>query len=97
MIKGNKRQIKYIVTPILALFLCFLLVRSIPVSAEIKPSTDEALELIPGGISIGVKVNTKVLVVGYAKIETDQGLIDSPALEKNIGIGDIINKVNNIK
>ncbi|WP_426349423.1 SpoIVB peptidase [Alloiococcus sp. CFN-8] len=52
--------------------------------------------LVPSGMSIGVKVNTKVLVVGYAKIETEQGLLDSPALEKNIGIGDIINKVNNI-
>ncbi len=96
MIKGNKRQIKYIVTPILALFLCFLLVRSIPVSAEIKPSTDEALELIPGGISIGVKVNTKVLVVGFAEIITDKGAVDSPALLGNILVGDIINEINGI-
>lgn len=63
---------------------------------EVNNSINYDRTLIPSGMSIGVKVNTKVLVVGYAKIETEQGLIDSPALEKNIGIGDTINKVNNI-
>ena len=69
---------------------------SINDDVEANNSINNDRMLIPSGMSIGVKVNTKVLVVGYAKIETEQGLIDSPALNQNIAIGDTINKVNNI-
>lgn len=51
-------------------------------------------KVIPGGQSIGVKINSKgVLVVGYHQVETDTGKV-SPGEEAGIKIGDLITKIN---
>ncbi|MFT8317428.1 MAG: SpoIVB peptidase [Sporolactobacillus sp.] len=51
--------------------------------------------LVPGGESIGVKVNTKgVLVVGYHLIDGNRGQ-SSPGESAGIRIGDVITRINN--
>ncbi|HHV73723.1 MAG TPA: SpoIVB peptidase [Thermoanaerobacterium sp.] len=56
------------------------------------------IKVIPGGDSIGVKLNTKgALVVGYSDIIGTDDKIYSPYREGKIQIGDIILEVNNIK
>lgn len=54
-------------------------------------------ELIPGGIPVGIYVQTEgVFVIGTGKIETEQGSIDSPA--KNIvKTGDYITSVQGVE
>ena len=53
------------------------------------------LKVIPGGQSIGVKLNTLgVLVVGHHLIETKQGP-KSPGEDAGIKVGDIIMEINN--
>ncbi|NLI93563.1 MAG: SpoIVB peptidase [Peptococcaceae bacterium] len=53
------------------------------------------IELIPGGHSIGVTLQTKgVLVVGYAPIINQQGKEVFPAKQSGIEIGDTILKIN---
>ena len=53
------------------------------------------IEVYPGGISIGVKINNKgALVVGYSDISTHEGLSESPGKVAGIGLGDIIEEVN---
>ncbi|TCP31193.1 stage IV sporulation protein B [Scopulibacillus darangshiensis] len=55
------------------------------------------LRLIPGGESIGVKLNTKgVLVVGYHLVDAANGE-KSPGEKAGIQVGDIITKINNKK
>lgn len=52
------------------------------------------LKVVPGGQSIGVKLNTLgVLVVGYHQIETEAGK-KSPGEEAGIEVGDVITKIN---
>lgn len=61
---------------------------------ENKPS----LELIPGGHSIGVTLQTKgVLVVGFAAIVNEQGKESFPAKDSGIVVGDTILEVNGEK
>ena len=49
-----------------------------------------------GGEPLGIKVNTKgLLVIGVADIETEEGLKASPAIKAGIQIGDNILKVQN--
>lgn len=53
------------------------------------------LSVYPGGQPVGVKLNTKgVLVVGLSDIETDKGKMSSPAAFGGIEIGDSIIKIN---
>ena len=53
------------------------------------------IEVYPGGISIGVKINNKGdLVVGYSDISTHEGLSESPGKVAGIELGDIIEEVN---
>lgn len=53
------------------------------------------IEVYPGGISIGVKINNKgALVVGYSDISTHDGLSESPGKVAGIELGDIIEEVN---
>ena len=53
------------------------------------------IEVYPGGISIGVKINNKgALVVGYSDISTHEGLSESPGKVAGIELGDIIEEVN---
>ncbi len=55
------------------------------------------LKVVPGGQSIGVKLNTKgVLVVGHHQIETDKGTA-SPGEDAGIQVGDMITRINNTK
>lgn len=54
-------------------------------------------KVIPGGQSIGVKLNTLgVLVVGYHQVETEKGRV-SPGELAGIQVGDIITKINGEK
>ncbi|RLQ98286.1 SpoIVB peptidase [Falsibacillus albus] len=54
-------------------------------------------KVIPGGQSIGVKLNTLgVLVVGHHLVSTEQGKL-SPGEEAGIQVGDIITKINGKK
>lgn len=55
------------------------------------------IKVIPGGQSIGVKLNTEgVLVVGHHLIETTRGQ-KSPGEFAGIEVGDMITKINGIK
>ncbi|WP_066173462.1 SpoIVB peptidase [Bacillus marinisedimentorum] len=55
------------------------------------------LKVVPGGQSIGVKLNTKgVLVVGHHQIETSKGTA-SPGEDAGIKVGDIITSINDTK
>ncbi|MCJ7688092.1 MAG: PDZ domain-containing protein, partial [Clostridiaceae bacterium] len=54
--------------------------------------------IYPGGAPIGVKLNTKgVLVVALSDIEGVKGKIQSPAASAGIQIGDSIIKINDIE
>lgn len=53
------------------------------------------LMVYPGGQPIGIKINTKgVMVVGLSDIETENGKVQSPAVKSGIEIGDSILKIN---
>ncbi|ADU29986.1 SpoIVB peptidase [Evansella cellulosilytica] len=55
------------------------------------------LKVIPGGQSIGVRVQTDgVLVVGHHLVDTDEGSL-SPGENAGIEVGDTITKMNGIK
>lgn len=55
------------------------------------------LKVIPGGQSIGVKLNTLgVLVVGFHQIETEAGK-KSPGESAGVEVGDMITKINGTK
>ena len=55
------------------------------------------LKVIPGGQSIGVRVQTDgVLIVGHHLVETDEGSV-SPGELADIHVGDMIIKMNGIK
>ncbi|MDP9749689.1 SpoIVB peptidase [Thermoanaerobacter pentosaceus] len=61
------------------------------ISVDIVPPT----KVVPGGQAIGVKLNTKgVLVVGYSDIMGEDSKIYSPYKQGKIQIGDIILEVN---
>ncbi|WP_054636456.1 SpoIVB peptidase [Thalassobacillus sp. C254] len=52
------------------------------------------IEVVPGGQSIGVKLNSEgVMVVGHHQIPTGKGKI-SPGKEAGIEVGDVIKKIN---
>jgi len=58
----------------------------------------QKIELIPGGHSIGVTLQTKgVLIVGYSPIINAQGKEVYPAKDSGIEVGDIILKINDTK
>lgn len=63
-------------------------------SVSVKPVPE--ISLYPGGISVGVKLNTKgVLVVALSDIEGSSGKITSPAAQSGLAVGDSIIKINN--
>ena len=69
--------------------LGFIPIKSIAVS-KVKD-----LEVYPGGSNIGIKINTKgVLVVGHSDIEKDNTRVESPAKTSGIELGDILIKIN---
>ncbi|WP_413785486.1 SpoIVB peptidase [Cytobacillus sp. IB215665] len=52
------------------------------------------LKVIPGGQSIGVKLNSiGVLVVGFHQVDTEEGSV-SPGENSGVKIGDLITKIN---
>ncbi|QAA32077.1 SpoIVB peptidase [Clostridium manihotivorum] len=58
-------------------------------------SKSEDLEIYPGGSCVGVKIQTKgVLVVGFSDIETNEGKAESPSRKAGIMLGDVVLKVN---
>lgn len=66
----------------------------VPVKSVNVKSIPE-ISLYPGGISVGVKLNTKgVLVVALSDIESENGKATSPAAQSGIIVGDSILKVN---
>ncbi|MBU5482930.1 SpoIVB peptidase [Clostridium sp. MSJ-11] len=59
-------------------------------------SVPKELSVYPGGQPVGVKLNTKgVLVVALSDLETSNGKVNSPAAVAGIEIGDSIIKINN--
>ncbi|MDP4087742.1 MAG: SpoIVB peptidase [Bacillota bacterium] len=53
------------------------------------------MSLYPGGTSIGVKLNTKgVLVVALSDVEAGMGKVSSPAAQSGIMVGDTILSIN---
>lgn len=66
----------------------------LPVKSVSVKSIPE-ISLYPGGISVGVKLNTKgVLVVALSDIDTENGKATSPAAQSGIIVGDSILRVN---
>jgi stage IV sporulation protein B len=64
-------------------------------SVSVKPVPE--ISVYPGGVSVGVKLNTKgVLVVALSDIEIDNGKISSPSANSGIMIGDNIVSINGI-
>ena len=54
------------------------------------------LELYPGGTPIGIKMNTKgLLVVAFSDVRGEDGKIQSPGALAGLNIGDVILKANN--
>lgn len=67
----------------------------IPIKTIKVRSVSNNIEVYPCGEPIGVKLNTKgVLVVALSDIDTNQGKVVSPAASSGIQIGDSIIKVN---
>ncbi|WP_294156690.1 SpoIVB peptidase [uncultured Clostridium sp.] len=65
-------------------------------SVEVEKIKD--LELYPGGVPIGVRVNSEgVLIVGYSDIEINNEKEESPGKTSGLEIGDVILKVNGIE
>ncbi|RYL92358.1 SpoIVB peptidase [Sporolactobacillus sp. THM7-4] len=61
-----------------------------PADVRVQP----VLRLVPGGQSIGVKLNTLgVLVVGYHLVDSERGQA-SPGENAGIRVGDVITKIN---
>lgn len=69
----------------------------IPIKTISIKSVPQEAVLYPGGQPIGVKLNTKgVLVISLSDIETQNGKITSPASASGVQIGDSIIKVNDV-
>ncbi|NMM61363.1 SpoIVB peptidase [Clostridium sp. P21] len=69
----------------------------LPVKLVSLKSVSNSIVLYPGGQPIGVKLNTKgVLVVALSDIKTGRDKITSPAALAGIQIGDNITKINNV-
>lgn len=69
-----------------------------PVKSVSIKSVSNDIVLYPGGQPIGVKLNTKgVLVVALSDIKTDKGKTTSPAATAGIQIGDNIIKINGME
>jgi stage IV sporulation protein B len=67
----------------------------LPVKSVSLKSVSNNIVLYPGGQPIGVKLNTKgVLVVALSDIKSDHGKMPSPAALAGIQIGDNILKIN---
>jgi stage IV sporulation protein B len=69
----------------------------LPVKSIWVRSLSKQVYVFPGGTPIGVKLNTKgVLIVALSDIESLRGKLSSPAAGADIKIGDSIVKINNV-
>lgn len=69
----------------------------LPVKSILVRSLSKQIYVYPGGTPIGVKLNTKgVLVVALSDIESNRGKLSSPAASAGIQIGDSIVKINDV-
>ena len=69
----------------------------VPVKSISIKTVPSQIMVYPGGQPIGVKLNTKgVLVVALSDVETENGKSNSPAVTSGIQIGDSILKVGNM-
>lgn len=67
----------------------------IPVKSVAVKAVNNRISVYPGGVPVGVKLNTKgALVVGLCDIESSSGKLSSPGAASGIQIGDSIIKVN---
>lgn len=95
--KGVLNSIKYSDNKISINFLGMLPLKTINIKKI------DGLKVYPGGTAVGVKLNTKgVLVVGHTEVEDSTGAVISPGKIAGIEIGDIIvsienNDINSIK
>ncbi|WP_338750009.1 SpoIVB peptidase [Bacillus sp. FJAT-52991] len=65
-----------------------------PLTNNRKATAIKEVKIIPGGQSIGIKMNTiGVLVVGHHLVDTTQGK-QSPGEQAGIQVGDLITKIN---
>lgn len=67
--------------------------------AEVRETVEVVSErvLIPGGQSVGIKMNVKgVLVVGLEEIETEDSIV-SPGYSAGLEIGDFVTSINGIE
>lgn len=65
---------------------------------NVKVNVVPKIKIIPGGQSVGVRLNTEgVLVVGTAEIKDGNGKAYNLALNSGIKIGDTLTKINNIR
>lgn len=63
-------------------------------ASELEPMKYEDIEIVPGGQSIGVQLETLgVLVVGHHSIQGKQGVL-SPGQDAKVHIGDMIVEIN---
>ena len=68
----------------------------VPIKSVSIKTVSSQIMVYPGGQPIGVKLNTKgVLVVALSDVETENGKINSPAVISGIQIGDSILKIGN--
>ncbi|MBF8982674.1 SpoIVB peptidase [Lutibacter sp. B2] len=75
----------------------FKLLGLLPIRS-IKVDVIPKIKVIPGGQSVGVKLNTKgVLVVGLEEIKGIDGKKYNPAIEAGLAIGDSILEMNGLK
>lgn len=64
----------------------------------VKVNVVQKIQVIPGGESVGVKLNTDgVLVVGITEITDETGKVHNLAASSGIKIGDTLLEINNIK
>lgn len=69
----------------------------LPVKSIFVKALSKQVYVYPGGTPIGVKLNTKgVLIVALSDIESDGKKYSSPAAAADIQIGDSIIKINNV-
>ncbi len=86
-------------------FACLVIIVALIGLISMPESVDEASTaivservLIPGGNSVGVKMDVKgVLIVGLEEIESENGEFVNPGLNAGLQIGDTILEINGIK
>lgn len=76
------------------IFFMFFLMFCLTFSFNIKASND--IYVIPGGESIGLKIETGIEVVGKYTVQTNSGK-KNPWVNSKIDVGDYIVKINDIK